>query len=285
MAKLIVIGGANLDIKAKTIAAHVPGTSNPALIITKPGGVARNIAHNLAKLGAEVSLISIIGNDAAGSELLAATAAAGVNVSHVSKVEGTTGSYFAVLDHNGELVTAVNDMRLLDRLLPSMLDDKALAQCQFVVADCNLPMPTLLALAKRVGHKLIVEPVSVSKCLKLKAMMQEAKIFLATPNLDQLGALTGCLSLDAAAAKLLEQGLHNLVIHAGAKGAYLAQPGAGLRHVPSRAKVVVDVTGVGDAATAGLIWGLMQGKPMVEAVELGQDMAARVIASTHSTLD
>ena len=115
--------------------------------------------------------------------------------------------------------------------------------------------------------------------------MQEAKIFLATPNLDQLGALTGCLSLDAAAAKLLEQGLHNLVIHAGAKGAYLAQPGAGLRHVPSRAKEVVDVTGVGDAATAGLICGLMQGKPMVEAVELGQDMAARVIASTHSTLD
>ena len=283
--KVLVIGGANLDIKAKTIGRHVAATSNPASIISKPGGVARNIAHNLAKLGADVSLLSVVGDDPAGAMLLEATAKAGVDIALVRKLPGTTGSYFAILDQNGELVTAVNDMHLLDKITPSWLDWGLIEQSTYVVADCNLPLPVLLVLAKRAGTKLIVEPVSIPKCVKLKEMLKEAKIFLATPNLDQLGALTGSWSVDSGAAKLLEMGLQNVAIHAGAKGAYLAQAGAALLTAPSQARAIADVTGAGDAATAGLVFGLLQGAPLANAIGVGQEMAARVIASTQSTLD
>ena len=283
--KVLVIGGANLDIKAKTVAKHVAATSNPASIISKPGGVARNIAHNLARLGADVTLLSVVGDDPAGALLLDATAQAGVDVSHVRKLHGTTGSYFAVLDKNGELITAVNDMHLLDSITPNWIDHNLLDQAAYVVADCNLPLPVLAALAKKAGGKLIVEPVSVSKCLKLKDVLKDHKVFLATPNLDQLGALTGSWSVDAGAAKLLEMGLMNVAIHAGSKGAYLAQKDTALLHVPSQAQVINDVTGAGDAATAGLVYGLVQGGSLANAISVGQEMAARVIASNQSTLD
>ena len=65
-----------MDIKAKTLAAHILATSNPAEIITKPGGVARNIAHNLARLGVETTLLTVLGNDANAEYIIQATKAA-----------------------------------------------------------------------------------------------------------------------------------------------------------------------------------------------------------------
>jgi len=110
MNRVLVIGGINLDIKAKTLGAHVAATSNPSAIVSKPGGVGRNVAHNLGALGIPVSLLSIVGNDAQGAAALAATEEAGVDVSAVTKLEGSTGIYLAVLDQSGELVTAASDM-------------------------------------------------------------------------------------------------------------------------------------------------------------------------------
>jgi pseudouridine kinase len=72
-----------MDIKAKTLAAHILATSNPAEIVTKPGGVARNIAHNLARLGADTTLLTVLGNDANAEHIIKATKAAGVNTSHI----------------------------------------------------------------------------------------------------------------------------------------------------------------------------------------------------------
>jgi pseudouridine kinase len=76
-----------------------------------------------------------------------------------------------------------------------------------------------------------------------------------------------------------------VAIHAGSKGAYLAQKDAALQHVPSQAQVINDVTGAGDAATAGLVYGLLQGGSLANAISVGQEMAARVIASNQSTLE
>ena len=67
-------------------------------------------------------------------------------------------------------------------------------------------------------------------------------------------------------------------------GALLVADDVG-NHIPSTAQKIIDVTGAGDAATAGLVHGLMKNLPLADAAKLGQDMAARVIASDLSTLD
>ena len=286
MMEILVIGGANIDIKANCVSCHVAATSNPALISYKLGGVARNIAHNLARLGDKVSLLSVVGADQAGQGLLRTTAEAGVDISLCQSAKGTTGTYIAFLDEAGELITAANDMAVLKALTPVVIAKhaNAIKSAKFVIADCNLSLETLKAVAVLAAEKLIIEPVSVSKSKKLKTLAAEYPIFLATPNLDQIEALTQSRDPKIASAALHKMGIKNLVIHSGSLGAYASDQKT-LSHMPAQAKKIIDVTGAGDAATAGLVHALLQGVPLAKATAFGQKTAALVIASNSSTLE
>ncbi len=287
MFDVIVIGGANIDIKAKAGQHYRLGTSNPGMVTTTAGGVGRNIAHNLARLGVNVALVSAVGNDAHGEALMHATQSAGVAINLVQREPVATGTYVAMLDDSGELVSAVSDMRILDRLTPDVVHQylSHIQAARFIIADCNLPLDTLHALAKLCGDKLAVEPVSVQKSRKLMEVLKQSPVRVATPNMDQIDALLATRDIEKACNMLHGHGLQNVVVHAGSEGAF-TWDGSSLAHVPpSGTGIVVDVTGAGDAAMAGLVYGLLQGDSLETAAILGQDMAARVIASTHSTLE
>ena len=287
MADVVVIGGANIDIKAKSNNRNILGTSNPGEVTISAGGVGRNIAHNLARLGADVALISVVGNDAHGDLLIEQTSAAGVDVTAIFRQAIATGTYVALLDSNGELVTALSDMRAVEIITPQFMAshfDK-LQAAQLVVADCNLPLATLHAIAEVAAHKLVIETVSVPKCEKLLQVAAKTPILLTMPNFDQVEQLTGTREIQEAIKKLHQHGIQNIVIHAGAEGAF-ASDGKIISHIPTQASgKIVDVTGAGDAAVAGLLFGLLQGESLEVAAASGQEQAARVIASSHSTLD
>jgi pseudouridine kinase len=287
MPDIIVIGGANLDIKAKSLEVNHFGTSNPSTISTSPGGVGRNIAHNLARLGASVGLITAIGNDHQGQMVLSATREAGVDVSRIIQNAPSTGTYIAVLNPNGELVTAMSDMRAADEILPAhiLAHAEAIKAATFVVADCNLPLATLLAVANIARGNLFIEPVSVPKSAKLKAVLQEGFVFMASPNLDQIESLTGSRDIFDSCRTLHTMGLHHVIAHAGPEGVFISN-GEDIEHVPIQPSgPVVDVTGAGDAAVAGLVYALLQGDDLLTAASFGQTLAGRVIASAHSTLE
>ena len=97
---VLVIGGTLLDAKGIPEAGLEPGTSNPAKIRFSRGGTARNVAENLARLGAEVQLISAVGDDASGRLLLRQTAEAGVHLDHTS--DSFRGQYGGVSRSAGQ---------------------------------------------------------------------------------------------------------------------------------------------------------------------------------------
>ncbi len=287
MAEVIVVGATNIDIKAKTIEPNRLGTSNPGMVSTAPGGVGRNIAHNLARLGADVALLSVVGSDAHGDAVLLATAGAGVDVSRVQRSKIATGSYVALIDHDGELITAINDMRGVDGLTWAAIAENTplLKAAKFVVADCNLPLDTLMALAAQFGHKLLIEPVSVPKSQKLREVLKAHAVFLASPNFDQIEQMTGSRDIADAFEFLKGNGLRQVVVHAGPEGAFVWD-GMDIHHVEARPPPhIVDVTGAGDAAVSGLVHGLLRGEPLTEAAARGQELAGRVIATVSSTLE
>lgn len=287
MVDVVVIGGCNFDIKAKSTEANKLGTSNPGTVITSAGGVARNIAHNLARLGVKVSLISAVGRDAMGDSVLETTRAAGVDISRVERVAGVTGTYIAILDRNGELITAMNDMQAVERLTPDIIQANAdtLSSARFVVADCNLPLASLHTIADIARDKLLIEPVSIPKSLKLFKLLEAGPIAYTTPNFDQIEALAGIREIERAIAFLHSKGLRSASIHAGPEGAFCSD-GKEISHVAAMpAGPVVDVTGAGDGAVAGLVYGLLQGKPLVDAVAEGQKLAGRIVASERSFLE
>jgi pseudouridine kinase len=287
MARVVVIGGANVDIKGRASRSFIGGTSNPGDVRVSAGGVGRNIAENLARLGVETALLTVLGRDANGRMLREATAAAGVDLSLTIDGPAATGAYLVILDHRGEVQSALNDMRGIEALKPADLEAASarLSAADLLVADCNISaacLSWLCGFAGRAGKRLLIEPVSVPKSMKLLEFARRPPVFAITPNRQQLQALTGETALDRAVAGLHTLGFASIVVHLGAAGAAVSA-GAGITAIDAvPAADVADVTGAGDAAVAGLVLGLLEGLPLEAAARLGQASAAVKLASPET---
>jgi pseudouridine kinase len=290
---IVVIGGANLDIKARPSAGLISGTSNPGRIAISVGGVARNIAHNLARLGVPVSLITALGRDAVADQLRRETEAAGVDMSMTHIGEQPSGIYCAVLDPEGELAIGINGMDVMDGMVPEMLEPfKApIIGSKYVVIDCNLPLETLEWIFMLMRHgeaRVIVETVSVAKSEKLKRLLAKGyHPFAATPNLQQAEAITGhritqMSDVMTVAHALRNMGAENAVVTLGEEGAFLSSPKESALIPPFEIEFRADVTGAGDATTAGMIFALMKGASLFEAVHFGQAAGKLAVESAAS---
>lgn len=282
---VVVLGGANIDLKARSKGAVVAATSNPGTACLTPGGVGRNVAENLARLGTPVCLLTAIGNDVLGGDLLAATARAGVDVSLIRRLDVATGTYTAVLDDQGELVVAVADMVAVESLTPADVEAAtgAIAAADLVVLDGNLlPSTTtaVLDIAASAGVRVVVEPVSVPKARRLSSVVRRP-LFLLTPNAAELAAITGLGDRAAALAALHDSGVETVWLRLGAEGSLLSTRDGVVELGPVRTDVV-DVTGAGDAMLAAFCHFLLAGETPAEAARLGHVAAALTVASSST---
>ncbi|WP_395690293.1 PfkB family carbohydrate kinase [Nocardioides sp.] len=287
---VVVVGGANIDVKARSSRAAVPATSNPGTGTMSVGGVGRNIAENLARLGTRTHLVAAIGSDGLGDQVLAATSAAGVHVEHVRRSARSTGTYTAVLDADGELVVAVADMAATDELVPEQVDAARdlVASAALVVLDGNLAAPTVrfaLDLAATAGTRVLLDPVSVPKA-ELVAPLVAAPLWCVTPNRDELAALSGLPArtprqVARAAAALHARGVALVWVRLGAAGSLLSTAD-GATELPAVPAEVVDVTGAGDAMLAAFCHAVLGGADPAAAAAYGHAAAALTVASHHT---
>lgn len=294
--RMICIGGAVLDRKYRARAPLVFETSNPVDGFRSFGGVARNVAENLVRLGVDVSFVSIVGDDDTGRSLLRHLRDLGADVSQaVVTPQRPTAEYAAILDPANDLVLGIADMDIFDLLTPDHLDRfwPHLAAASWVFADCNIPAATLAALiARKEGarFRLAVDTVSTPKAVRLPQDL--TGIDLLFTNGDEANALLGTaepprrLSPAAAAAALRQRGAGEVIVTRGAQG-YTVASGGGtddMRAVPARP---VDITGAGDAMIAGTLYRLLQGDALGVAARTGALLATLTTenaASVHPEL-
>lgn len=292
---VVVIGGANVDIKVRSLAPVEPRTSNPGHSSTTAGGVGRNIAENLARLGTPTHLIAAVGHDPAGERLLSDTKAAGVRIDHVHRSAHPTGTYAAVLDADGSLVVAVADMAATDGLEPRHLHPgrELIANASLLVLDGNLSTDVLtyaMDIAHVAGVPTMIDPVSVPKAALLAPLFSpERPVFAVTPNLAELEAIIGrkvgglgADELVKAATELHEQGVQHVWIRLGERGSLLSTAGEGHTFLTAPPTEVHDVTGAGDAMLGAFAHALLTGSDPVEAARYGHAAAALTVASTST---
>jgi pseudouridine kinase len=270
---VVVIGGANVDVKARTSAPLVTATSNPGTVVRTPGGVGRNVAENLTRLGSRVALVSIVGSDPDGDWLLEETAAAGVDISSVLR-GGRTGRYVAVLDASGDLAVGVSDMAATDALGPEVLDHDLIRSASLVVVDGNLPVTTVDAVLA-LGVRVVIDPVSVAKARRISPLLTGARpVFAITPNEDELAAMRSVEELHA-------RGVEVVWVRKGPAGSLLSTA-AGQVLLEAPAVVPVDVTGAGDAMLAAFCHRVLAGAALEDAARAGHLAAALTVASPHT---
>ena len=289
---ILAVGGANLDIRARIAGRVMSASSNPGVVTVAPGGVARNIAHALALLGERVSLLSAVGDDEHGEQLLSACEAAGIDCRHVRRIPGPTGIHIATLGSDGELVIGVSHMTAVGQLRPCEIAEveRTIEEAAVVVADTHISSETLLALGQRTERHsvpLVIEPVSVAKSARIRTLIAAGlPIALITPNRDELGALTGhrVVHMDdvvKATDILHEQGVERLVVGLGPEGIFVSSSEGRVR-LPARAELSMDTSGGSDVGLAALIWALRDGADLVNAARAGQVAAALAVSSDEN---
>ncbi|WP_100523464.1 PfkB family carbohydrate kinase, partial [Mycobacteroides abscessus] len=169
---VVCIGGANIDRKFHIKDKAQLGTSNPVYATQNAGGVARNIAENLGRLGMEVSLLSASGLDKDWS-FIEESSSLYMNLETVTPFpEKSTGSYTAVLDSNGELVIALADMEVYEAITPDLIQkhEILLSRSKCIIVDLNCPKETIQFLChfSKTHHlPLCLIPVSAPKMNRL----------------------------------------------------------------------------------------------------------------------
>jgi pseudouridine kinase len=290
---VLVIGSAGIDIKGRPDAEIVWGTPNLGHIANSVGGVARNIAENLARLEAPVVLLTAVGKDAAGRRVVRACERLGIDCQYVRQIEnGRTGTYMAILKQDGQLHLAISDFEVIESVDSDYLieHEKLFEDALMVVIDATLSedaLATVFELASRYKVRVAADPTTPALAGRLCAFIPQ--LYFVAPNASETDSLCGIAPAKGregaiqVARELVAKGATIAVVTMGADGLAYADGGGGgyLRAVHT---MVVDSTGAGDAFSGAAIFGLINDVPVDEAMRLGITAASLTLESRHTVL-
>lgn len=271
-----------MDISARAAAAFVTGDSNPGSVSITPGGVGRNIAHNLALLGDKVQLLTVFGDDSFGRLLRQYCTSAGISVRHSEVVKGARNACFVSLNAcDGELLGGVADMAVTGLMTPEWLSARldVINASDAVVADTNIPAETLGTLVAGCLPPLYIDAVSSAKVARLP----EA---LGSPRLPDCGPLyLKCNRLEAEVLGRADLGaVDRFYVSLGSEGLKIVEDGVETPVPPLPVTGIVNTTGAGDALLAGIVHCGPDADPVV-AANFGQKCAAYAMKSPAAVSD
>ena len=262
--EILCIGSVLWDVIGRSSAVMRVGSDVPGRITRLPGGVAMNIAMTLRRFGMSPVLLTNIGRDAAGDDLIHAARKLGLNTDHVYRSDDLpTDQYMAVEGANG-VIAAIADAHSLEAVGDKIL--KPLSEGPFGAPDA--PYEGKIALDGNLTEMLLAEialnplfakadiriaPASPGKAERLLPLlaMRNATLYV---NLEEAGLLCHQSFETAADAgkALLARGAAEVLVTDGGREAAHARPDGVLTEQPPTV-LVTRVTGAGDTFMAAHI--------------------------------
>lgn len=276
------IGGANMDIHGRGDHPLIMRDSNPGTLHMSLGGVCRNICENLARLGEEVRLVTVVGDDMHGRSIVEGCERVGIDMRFTRMLPGErSSSYISIMDADGDMLLAMSDMHIIKKLDARLVDESQAVLCgaDLVVCDGNLSARTLERLTQVCTRPLYVDPVSTAWARELKPFIG----FFDTvkPNRMELEALTDCPAdtpehLELACDILRGRGVRRVFVSLGREGMFYKGPEGAIRRVSRPFGGMVNATGAGDASMAGIVYATRRGFDAEQTVLCA--MAAGMVA-------
>ena len=285
---VVGVGGANVDLCGRSYAPIAPHDSNPGEIELSAGGVTRNICDNLARLGADVKLISAVGDDLFSELICRQSAQAGIDLSHLYHAAGRNSSmYLAILDDSGDMHVALSDMHILQNIPLDYLDAQRelIAGAAIVVTDPCMKAERFERVLSycHPGQIICVDPVSTAYARALLPYL--GSIHTVKPNRLELEILAGQpvhtdTELESACETLLKRGVQRVFVSLGADGCfYLDAEGRRIRRKLRPVTNMVNASGAGDAFTASMLYATLHGHRPEEILDWA--LAAGIAAISH----
>ena len=291
---MLVIGAVFVDVKGFAREAYMPEGRNVGDVQLAAGGVCRNVAENLRRLGQPVQFVSMVDDNALGRDVRDGLRAVGVDDAYVLTAKRGMGMWLAILDEKGDLAGSISrqpDFGPLEEFLAERGEE--------IVADTDgivLEFDMNAAIAERVMvlaarfHKPVYSIVgNMGVILKHTDYLQRVACFIC--NEMEAGRLFERDLTRIPPEEMLSvlvpesavRGIPRMVITMGAQGSVYVDNRTGESGICPAPKVdVVDTTGAGDAFFSAAVAALMRGEPLSRAVEQGTALAARTLAVAGS---
>jgi len=282
---IICIGSVLWDIIGRSAVTMRQGSDVPGRITRLPGGVALNIAMTLKQFGLQPLLLSVVGEDAEGSELLKRCQSLGLNTDHIYRSKDLpTDRYMAVEAQNG-LIGAIADAHSLEqagsKILSPLLDgpiaDRAHPYSGVVALDGNLTDSLLQEVSSDVAFSkadLRIAPASPGKAKRLASLIKHPHATLYV-NLEEAGLLCNQEFSDSATAAnaLVNKGANRVLVTAGGSPASDGHSSGTIQLKPPEV-LVTRVTGAGDTFMAAHIAAELRGENRENALKSALAAAA-----------
>ncbi|XP_010461771.1 PREDICTED: uncharacterized protein LOC104742460 [Camelina sativa] len=246
----VIIGALILDVHAKPSTAPISGTTVPGQVLFTPGGVARNVADCIFKLGVKSFMIGTLGLDGPANVLLKEWKLSTEGI--LRREDISTPIVSLVYDTNGEVSAGVAGVDAVEKFLaPAWIQRfvKNISSAPVLMLDANLSTLALEAsckLAAEYNVPVWFEPVSVTKSQRIASIAKYTTIV--SPNQDELIAMANALCaknmfhpykleenklsiedmyrvLKPAIWILLENGVKVVIVTLGSNGALLCSKG------------------------------------------------------------
>ena len=290
---IVVIGSAFMDVKGFPFDDYLPTGRNAGRVEYVHGGVARNVAEDIANVELRPIYLGIVDDTPLGAAVLEKLKNHKVNCDYMLTIPDGMGTWLAVFDNNGDVAGSISKR---PNMMPitGMLDqkgDEIFAQAESVVFEVDLDkeiIKRVLKLAEKHGTKVYGLVSNMNIAVQRRDFLQKFDCFICNQLeagqlfVDDYSDKTPEEMRDILADKIDRANIPSMVVTMGGQGAVYADLNGNKGICPAKKVIVKDTTGAGDAFCSGVVIGLTYGKSMAEAIEIGSTLAASVIVSSDN---
>jgi len=282
MKKILVIGSLNVDFSISVDKIPLPGeTINADKLLISNGGKGANQAYTIGKLGGDVSMLGLVGDDIYGQNLKESLTKTNVDVNGIyTSSEGETGKAFIYVDKNGEnCISIIHGTNYLVNSDFIIKHEQLIKDADIILIQLEIPMEAIKTILEIAKDKIILlDPAPATKEL---ISLDLSNIYLMKPNKTELHTLTDLPTdtneeIVTAAKKLLVKGIKNVVVSLGGKGCLLVNNDTAL-HFGSIPTKVVDTTAAGDSFIASIALMLSKDYSLNDAIKFATKVASLVV--------
>ena len=286
---MLVIGAVFVDVKGFSFGTYVPEGTNIGDVQMVPGGVCRNVAENLAKLGLPAEFVSMVDDTAMGRDVRDDLAGMGIDVTHVIPAERGMGVWMAILDEHGDLRGSISrqpDFSTLERFLNES-GEALIAGADGVVLELDMNpaiADIVMHLAVKHNKPIYVVVGNMGVISRHPEYLRRVSCFIC--NEIEAGRLfnqdLSAYSPEEVLPLLVQEsrnaGIPAMVLTMGSQGAVYVDHATGeFGRCPAESVNMIDSTGAGDAFFTGTVAALSKGMPLSQAVRVGTRLAARTL--------
>lgn len=290
---IVVIGAAFVDIKGYPNSQYIPGGRNSGQVVEVHGGVARNIAEDIANVELRPTFLTVLDPKGISNDVIEKLGRHKCNTEYIKRYPGGLGTWLAVFDSSGDVVASISKRPDISRIADVLEEkgDEIFRYADSIAVEFDVDVPTLkqvIALAEKHGKKIYAPVSNMSIAMERRDLLKHISCLVC--NLEEAGLLFseeyGDVSPEEMSEKLMTRiskaNIPAMVVTMGGQGAVYASLEGVCGHCPAPKTDVRDTTGAGDAFFSGVVIGLTYGKTLAEACEIGTRLANSVIVTDES---